>query len=280
MQTVISTLAFMGKSIEEIVSIAEKNKYVIEFSSGLPFYEKTEQVFLDAPIKKFAHNYFPAPEVPFVLNLASTNEEVRNKSVAHCIHGLELSEKVNAPFFSAHAGFCVDPKPSELGNELKKATNINREENWKLFLSSVHEVLERTKELPVDFLIENNVLARMNVYPDGTNPLLCVDGNEMLELIKSIDNPRLGLLLDTAHLKVSANVLQFSISESLRLIQSHIRCIHHSDNNGELDTNDPIGENYWFLDYLSEYTNVIHVLEVKKQSVEQINFQLNLLKNK
>ena len=279
MQTVVSTLAFMGKSLEDIISIARENKYVIEFSSGLPFHEDTEQIFLNAPIKKFAHNYFPAPKTPFVLNLASSNKEVREQSILHCIHGLRLSEKAGAPFFSAHAGFCIDPKPSELGNELKKTEGINRDENWSLFLSSVNEVLEKTYDLNIDFLIENNVLAKMNVYPDGTNPLFCVDGQEMLKLITTLNHPRLGILLDTAHLKVSAKTLHFSISESLDLIQSYIKCIHHSDNNGELDTNEPILEKYWFLGYIKNYKNIVHVLEVKKQSVEQINFQLNLLKN-
>jgi len=279
MQTVVSTLAFMGKQIEEIISIAQQNNYIIEFSSGLPFNENTTQLFLDAPIKKFAHNYFPAPKIPFVLNLASSNDEIRKTSIAHCINGLQLSAKVNAPFFSAHAGFCIDPKPSELGNELKKETNINRDHNWNLFLESVNEVLEKTKNLNVDFLIENNVLAKMNVYPDGTNPLFCVDSFEMNKLISNINNTRLGILLDTAHLKVSANTLGFSISEAMNLIKPHIKCIHHSDNNGELDTNDALQNNYWFLHYMNDYKNAVHVLEVKKQTIEQINFQLNLLNN-
>ncbi len=78
-------------------------------------------------------------------------------------------------------------------NELKKETNINRAHNWNLFLQSVNEVLEKTKNLNVDFLIENNVLAKMNVYHDGTNPIFCVDGAEMDILITSINNPRLGI---------------------------------------------------------------------------------------
>jgi sugar phosphate isomerase/epimerase len=279
MQPVVSTLAFMGSEVEEIVSIAQQQNYVIEFSSGLPFRDDMEQFFLTAPIKKFAHNYFPAPKVPFVLNLASSNETIRKTSIKHCINGLKLSAQVGAPFFSAHAGFCVDPNPSELGNELKKQNHIDRNLHWDLFLQSVKEVLEKTKDLNVDFLIENNVLAKMNVYVDGTNPLLCVKADEMNNLISTINDPRLHILLDTAHLKVSANTLGFSIDEAMDKLKANIKCIHHSDNNGLLDTNDSINENYWFLKHLSEYKNIVHVLEVKKLSVEQINFQLNLLKN-
>ncbi|MBI3135577.1 MAG: GNAT family N-acetyltransferase [Bacteroidetes bacterium] len=274
----VSTLAFMGKPIDEIISISVAADYALEFSSGLPYHEKMEDYFITAPVQRFAHNYFPAPEIPFVLNLASRNETIRQQSIQHCIRGIELSAKVKAPFFSAHAGFCIDPSPAELGNELVKTTGIDRNENWRLFINSVNQVLDHTKHTGVDFLIENNVLAKMNLYADSTNPLLCADAKEMQALIAQIDNPRLGILLDTAHLKVSSGSLGFSLVDAMSEIKPFVRCIHHSDNNGERDTNESLKADYWFLPLMPQYADIVHVLEVKKQSVEQVNFQLNLLK--
>src|SRR5665811_1545119 len=96
-------------------------------SSGMPYRADMEEIFLNAPIKKFAHNYFPAPEIPFVLNLASSNEKIRNQSLTHCLKGLELSKLAGAHFFSAHAGFCVDPHPDELGRKLALTNPFDRE---------------------------------------------------------------------------------------------------------------------------------------------------------
>ena len=60
MEIVVSTLALMGKSAEEAISLAQKNLWALEFSSGMPYREDMETIFLNAPIKKYAHNYFPA----------------------------------------------------------------------------------------------------------------------------------------------------------------------------------------------------------------------------
>ncbi|MEO5644714.1 MAG: GNAT family N-acetyltransferase [Bacteroidia bacterium] len=276
-QAVISSLAFMGKPAEEVISIAKKNNFILEFSSGMPYRSDMEQVFLDAPVKRFAHNYFPAPEIPFVLNLGSGNEEIRRNSILFCVNGIRLSHAAGAPFFSAHAGFCVDPKPAELGHQLAKVKFFDREKHWNLFLESVREVLELTGDLPTGFLLENNVLAKMNVYEDGSNPLLNVEVEEMKKMVEEIADPRAGILLDTAHLKVSAITLNFDLVETTEVILPFVRCVHHSDNDGLLDNNQPFGKDYWFLSLMKQAENAVHVLEVRKQSAEELREMEELL---
>ncbi|GAB4146383.1 MAG: hypothetical protein Fur0041_20740 [Bacteroidia bacterium] len=269
-KAVMSSLAFAGVSAEETIDVCQKNEFILEFSSGMPYRPDMEQIFLDAPVRKFAHNYFPAPEVPFVLNLGSKNEEIRRTSIRHCVNGMRLSYAAGAPFFSAHAGFCIDPNPNELGKELSREKHIDRALHMKLFLDSLREILDLTADLPTGFLFENNVLARMNVYEDGTNPLLCVETEEMLQVQNDISDPRVGILLDTAHLKVSANTLGFNLEQAAAEILPYCRCIHHSDNAGERDNNEDFDASYWFLPLMKNAAHAVHVLEVRKQSPEQL----------
>ena len=42
------------------------------------------------------HNYFPPPSIPFVLNLASQDEEVARLSLNHVDHALECCVKLQA----------------------------------------------------------------------------------------------------------------------------------------------------------------------------------------
>jgi GNAT superfamily N-acetyltransferase/endonuclease IV len=276
-RAVISSLAFMGQDIEQIIDICVKNEFFLEFSSGMPYRKDMEEKFLSAPVKKFAHNYFPAPKEPFVLNLGSANEEIRKRSIQHCINGMHLSYQVGAPFFSAHAGFCIDPDPKELGRKLSRANSIQRQVYMDIFLSSIKEILIETIALPTGFLIENNVLALMNLYEDGTNPLLCVEIEEMLQVLDQINDPRIGILLDTAHFKVSSHTLGFNKFEKVDRILPYCRCIHHSDNNGENDTNEAFDASYWFLPYMSKAMHAVHVIEVKKQSAQQLMTMEKLL---
>ena len=55
------------------------------------------------------HNYFPPPEEPFVLNLASANPTIRQRSLDLVQQAIELSAELGAPFYSVHAGFITDP---------------------------------------------------------------------------------------------------------------------------------------------------------------------------
>ena len=275
----ISTLAFLGRTPQQIVDIAIENNFNLEFSSGLPFHENMEQFFMEAPIQnKLPHNYFPAPKTPFVLNLASDNEVLRTASINHCIKGIKLAKAVNAPFFSAHAGFCIDPKPSELGQKINYNAGFDKSKHWELFFDSLLSILEVANQYKVDFLIENNVIAPFN-FVDNVNPLLCCDSEEIDYLFKNITDERLFLLLDTAHLKVSCNTLKRDLKTEFNKLKIYIKALHHSNNDGLKDTNELLSEDYWFLPFLSEFKNIVNVIEVKNISVEEIEQQIKILKN-
>jgi len=273
----ISSLAFSNKlSVEEIIKIAEQNSWALEFSSGLEYREDAEQLYMKAPIKKMPHNYFPAPKTPFVLNLASENLEIRNQSIKHCKKGLLLANKSGSPFFAAHAGFCIDPKPSELGKKIDINNTFKKNLNWDLFFTSLQEILITADNLEVDFLIENNVIALFNII-NNENPLLCCESADIIQLFSRIKHKRFGLLLDTAHLKVSCNTLHLNLFDELSKVRSFIRGLHHSDNDGVVDSNNSLSENYWFLPLMKEFQNIPHVLEVRDISIKEIKSQIALL---
>jgi sugar phosphate isomerase/epimerase len=234
-------------------------------------------IYKNTSVKRIPHNYFPAPKKPFVVNLASKDEQIRNTSIKHCIQGLELAKHANAPFFSAHAGFCIDPAPNELGKKIHYEGDLDKTLHWEIFLTSVAEVLQHAKKLQIRFLIENNVIARFNLTEDGQNPLFCCDSAEITALLKQVNQPELGLLLDTAHLKVSAQTLQLNLEQEVAKVWDCIEAVHHSDNDGLKDTNENITKEYWFLKHLPQLKSMLHVLEVKRQSVESINYQLGIL---
>lgn len=271
----VSSLAFLRQPIEEVVALCEKEAINLEFSSGMPYQEDMEQIYRASKLLRMPHNYFPAPEIPFVLNLASTEEKIRRISINHCKNGLHLAKASKAPFYAAHAGFCVDPDPAELGRKIAVPNNLNKEENKKHFIESIEEILLLAEELEMDFLIENNVVAPFNY--DGTNFLLCTEFEEISWLFETIKHDRLGLLLDTAHLKVSCQTLGLDLKEEFEKIKTFVKAFHHSDNDGTKDNNLPLPKDYWFLEYFDQFKNYVHVLEVKSLDVIEIKAQLKLL---
>ena len=275
----ISSIAFGDKySIKEIIEISKENKFALEFSSGLLFDPEMEQIYINSEIKRIPHNYFPAPEVPFVLNLASNNDLIRLNSIDHCINGLRLAKMSKSPFFSAHFGFCIDPDPLELGGKLKYNNNFKKEINFQYFISSLKIILKECECLKIPFLIENNVITIFNLQ-HGLNPLLGCTSQEIISVFKIIKSEYLGLLLDTAHLKVSCKTLNLNLENELQALNLYIKAIHHSENDAFIDSNSPLTESYWFLKFMQNYRNLPHVIEVKNISIEQINLQKKILEN-
>lgn len=277
MKIYVSTICFNQLPLQEIVDLAERESFHLEFSSGVPYTPDAVQIFEAANLDKIMHNYFPAPESPFVLNLASTIDKVQSMSSKHCINAINNSAKNGSGFFAAHAGFCLDPDPKELGVKINAEGNAPREEYKKNFITSVKDITKHAKSKNIKFLIENNVLAPFN-YNNGHNPFLCCDADEMMWLFDNQpkDN-HFGLLLDTAHLKVSCQTLGLDLDQEIEKITPFIDAIHHSDNDGTADTNRQIKEDYWFLPYMKEFKNIPHVLEVKNQTIDEVRMQINLL---
>lgn len=278
MKFAVSTTAFRRRPIEEILVLAATEALSLEFSSGLPYREDMEAIYIAAKVNRLPHNYFPAPKTPFVLNLASLNDEIRSKSIMHCKRGLKLASESGAPFFSAHAGFCLDPSPGDLGKPLKLAMREPKERYWQVFVGAVRELADEARRLGVLFLVENNVVAKFNLLPNGHSPLLCCEHTEIERMQKEVSSPALACLLDTGHLKVSAGALGFSTDEFLNRVGHSIQAIHHSDNDGEADSNEPLSSDYWFLYHMGKYTTIWHILEVHDQSVQQIKDQFELLR--
>ncbi len=278
MEIYISSVAFLGLEPEDFIGMAKDQNWAIEFSSGMHYREDMEEIFLSSGITRMAHNYFPAAKVPFVLNLASSDATIRRNSIEHCLRMLELSKQVEAPFFAAHAGFCIDPNPLELGRKINFNPEFDRNQHKLLFIEAINIILQMAEELEIDFLIENNVIAPFNLIADNVNPFLCCTFEEMEWMIKTVDHRRLGILLDTGHLKVSCKTLGLDIVAEMDKILPLIRGLHHSDNDGLSDSNEKLDEDYWFIPFIEKSKEQVHVIEVKQIDNATISEQINILK--
>lgn len=275
----ISSMTF-GSDVSQIARLFEDTKMPIEFSSGMPYHKDNIAAFLSYASKKLVHNYFPAPEVPFVLNLASKDETTRINSIKHCTSAIEISAKGGASFYCAHAGFLIDPNVEELGAKIEIDPDIEISDQKKLFLDSIEQILKVADQFDIDFYIENNVLAPFNYKsPAQEIPFFCCESKDICSLFQEVNHPKFGLLLDTAHLKVSCKTLDLDLESEFHKIKPLIKAIHHSDNNGFIDSNEKLTTNYWFLKHLPQFKHIDHVVEVKNLTIEEINSQIDLIKN-
>ncbi len=246
--------------------------------SGGQFCDDIESYLRDVAVKHniTLHNYFPPAQIPFVFNLASLDAEIAERSLLHAKHVIDLSSMIRANYYSFHAGYLIDPKVDELGRKIKNRELNDRDKSLHLFIERVNELSAYAQTKKVRLLIENNVLSYENYMQFKNNPLLMVDQPETESIMRQT-NDNVGLLIDVAHLKVSATTLGFSKEKYLSDFFDTAEAYHFSDNQGLEDSNHPVDEVAWFwslvnpnLDYYS--------LEIYNASVDLLTQQYNLTK--
>ncbi len=248
----VSSGAFGRMSVEEIIASAgETGVRHIELASGTRHGSGNAlgAALKDAGARGYEfliHNYFPVPAEPFVLNLASADPANLERSISHVRNAIDLAALVKSPFYSVHCGFCIDPSPDDLGRALRGRA-IPPDQALAVFVDCVQALADYAKGKDVDLLLENNVLSPMNA---GKVQLLGVRPEEIEYLLDRIARPNVGLLLDVAHLKVSAVTLGFDMVAAAVRLAPLVRCCHLSDNDGTEDSNRVIAADSWFWEPL------------------------------
>lgn len=276
----VSTGAFKTKKICEILEIAEsidiKN---IELSSGLDYDENTE-IIVNNNAKKFnflVHNYFPRPKKDFILNLAAQSEKDAIRSMDLAKRAIELVSEANIPVYSLHCGFAFEGTGAELGSSSQLSLKRNKIEQVESdFIKRLQQICEYAKEKNVNLAIENNVVAEY-AAKDYSELYLGVHAKNLLEIVEKVNCDNLGILLDLAHLKVTARNLKLDWLEEAEKLLTKIMVVHISENNSIADENKKLTMNTCFKEFLKKLKNKPIVLEVYNLEPFEIVEQINIL---
>lgn len=225
-------------------------------------------------IKFYIHNYFPAPSIPIVLNLA--HPETVEQSIRHCEKAIDLCAFLESGFYSLHAGLSFAPKPYDLGKDQTHLIAMSLDDSWVILEKACFHLAEYAKTKNVQLLLENNVVANFNC-PDKVNDRYHFsDLKESFRFCNLFKNPFMGALLDTGHLKVSSNTLDFDPVKFVERFSPYIQVVQISDNDGLSDQNLAVREDSWFWKHIPWGKLGYVSLEVSGQSIEKILGQLEL----
>jgi len=235
----VSSCSVRSKSIKEsIVPLAEAGIKNIELTGGSNFYPGYETDLLKLQdqfeLNYLVHNYFPPPQKHFILNLASLNDDTYKQSIEHCKKAIKACIRLESEKYGVHAGFLIDFSAAEVGKKISYRALNNRDEALKRF-SDAWKILTDEAGSDVTLYIENNVFSSTNSETyKGENPFFLTDYENYQELN---ENMKFNLLLDLAHLKVSASSLGLDFSQEASRMLPLTDYVHISGNNGLHDQN-------------------------------------------
>ena len=286
----ISTNCFKDRSPAGILTTVQESRWThVEFSAIRASPEEAISLcrqLRSQNVQTLLHNYFPPPEEPFLLNLASLDSHLLGQSLRHCEEAILLSAELGAPFFAAHAGFLTDPPPFLLGDPdglrrfcRERRTSGSEKEANDIFRESVKRLTEFAVRHGVRFLIENHVVEE-GLDPDTARSLLlCLEAAEFCELAKEIGEQSFGILLDAGHLRCTYRALGFSMEQFCTAVSPWIQSFHLSENDGLRDRHQPFDADAWFLGIVRSRPGLPATLEFNHCSADKILKSMQLLQD-
>ncbi len=274
----ISSSCVKSKNIKESITFLYENGFEnIEISGGTDYYEYLEKDLFYLKEKYnlnfIFHNYFPPPKEHFVLNLASLDKNIFEKSLEHYKKAIELSQKLGINRFGLHAGSFIDISLKNIGKTISFTEVYNKNKATERFCEGYNILKKYSGYLKL--YIENNVLSFSNYQTYKTNPFMLTNLKEYKELKEKLNFP---LLLDIAHLKVSCNTLGLNFETELEHLLPLSDYIHISDNDGKHDTNNAMNQDSKLYNILKKYNfnNKILTLEIY-ESIDKIKHTYEIL---
>lgn len=250
---------YISETVEQLALVGIR---YIELSGGTDYYPDLEEDLIKLK-KKYdlyytCHAYFPPPKEPIVVNLASCDDDIYQKSISHYENCIQFMEKLDCKTLSVHAGFLIRIEAGKIGKRLDCAVIYNEEKAYDRFCSAYAYLSNLCQKKGITLYLENNVLSEENYQEfQQHNYLMMTDYDSILMMNKKID---FNLLLDLGHLHVSANTLNLDFCEECNKLKRYVKWLHVSENDGITDQHYPIIRESVISDELgkiySEGTNI------------------------
>ena len=133
-----------AQAIEKLNNIGIKD---IELSGGKYDPNLLKQIKKYNKLNLKAHNYFPPPKKPFVLNFASLDKKIYEKSENLVLQAINFSKEIKSNYYSFHAGFLCDITPKDLGNKVKKKKLNSRKVCTEIFIDRIKKNFKSSKKI-------------------------------------------------------------------------------------------------------------------------------------
>jgi sugar phosphate isomerase/epimerase len=278
----VSTACINNKRIADIIQLLAKHNITnIEMSGGTDYYDGIEddlKKFKDIHKLNYAcHAYFPPPKVPFVVNLASCNDDIYQKSIDHYKNCIEMLKRLNCKVLSIHAGFLVEVGTDEIGKKLNSMIIYDEGKAYDRFCTAYEYIKKLCVKNGIEFYLENNVLSEENYKAFGYhNYMMMTDYDSIMKMKNQLD---FNLLLDLGHLHVSAHALNLNYAEECKRLKDFVRWIHISNNNGIFDEHKPLKDKSAIIEEFHKiYKSTINVTLETVGNIEDILTSIEILK--
>ncbi len=222
------------------------------------------------PARVLTHNYFPPAPVDLVINLASSDAEVRRASIAHVRACIEFAAGLGAELYTVHPGFMATTALAATRRTPGVAfdfdfvgTSTPYEQAFALMRDALGDLLDHAQRAGVRLAIETEG----SITRPGM--LLMERPDEYRRLFSELGT-RLLLNFNLAHSSLAAKQHGFGLSAFVAEFGKRFAAVEVSHNNGEQDDHRPLIAGSYVFRWLPLLPDVPLILEFREASVSEI----------
>jgi sugar phosphate isomerase/epimerase len=271
-----------GSTIEEALNLCQKHDIInLELGSNHCYSPAFASIVSSFDLNYLVHNYFPIPKESFVLNLASSDERVLEKSIKHVKTAIDFCAEVGALLYTFHPGFLTDPQgPNQTSQNYdfqwddSIINKVNHNMAYERMLKGIDTCVEYARQRKVKIAIETEGSYKKRDH------LLMQHPEEYTRLFKSFSPDELGINMNIGHLKLAAKAFDFTEIEFADLISDYIVAMELSHNDGMEDQHLPLIEEAWYWPIILDprFSSSYKIMEFRDVSIQGIQDNIILYK--
>lgn len=282
---VSTTFSTDGSSVYESVKVlAERNIFNIELGSIHRYEDNLYSKLMEVGCNYITHNFFPPADERLVLNMASTDERIRHKSLQFMKHAIDFAECIGAEIYTIHPGFLTDPIGE--GCSLKNydfdfsppflpITSSDYKKCFKIFLNSLNEITSYVENKNIIIAVETQGSVSKKDFVIFSKP------EDFFVFSGENRNPKIGINLNLAHLQLASNVWKFDMYELVETLKPRIVAVEISHNDGVEDEHRALQTNAWYMNLLRDnfFKYVPVIFEGRNLPIDEVVRSYDLLLN-
>jgi|TARA_B100001971_G_scaffold149931_1_gene139054 sugar phosphate isomerase/epimerase len=262
-----------GKSLYDALRICDSlDLQSVEIGSNHCF-ERNYDYINDFSFNYLLHNYFPIPESSFVLNIASFDKGIRDRSLRHIIKAIDFCDYIGGHLYTFHPGFLTDPKGSNKSNKNYDFQWDKNQIDNKNFIK-VKELMYRTLDKVIHYAQSKNVT--IAIETEGSlnkkEHLLMQRPEEYIDFMSNYENSDIGINLNIGHLNLAANAFEFKREDFVELISDYMVAMELSHNNGYEDQHLPLCAEKWYWTIINDirFKHTYKIMEFRNTKISDI----------
>jgi sugar phosphate isomerase/epimerase len=271
---VSTTFSADNSKISDILQQFKENGiFNVELGSNHSFEENFERIVRKHAFQYLVHNYFPIPKDSFIINIASLNDQIWQRSIDHIFRAIDFCECIDAGLYTFHPGFLSDPQGSNIDSSNydfqfnDDSLRIdNRSQAFGRLASAITEIIGYSKKKSVQIAFETEG----SISKKGH--LLMQQPGEYKNFFKLFSPDEIGINLNLGHLNLASKAFGFSKDEFVNLISDYVVAFEMSHNNGVNDDHLPLVDNEWYWGLISapKFKKAYKILEFRESTIKQI----------